>query len=176
VAAPMLGPFFRGRSLDNEARRLLAVTHYAQSRAINEGVPFVVWFDQRNRNYGVEEDSNYENTKSDLVFTLDGEMTMEVVATRRRNYTSQNNFLGNRGRFSSTPIVKQSISEHRNLPSMRFLEDGTVGEDSPEMIRLRGRTGDTLLLAQMRDSATAGDAQTMAMRAPGYEIRQDNGR
>ncbi|NJM55576.1 MAG: prepilin-type N-terminal cleavage/methylation domain-containing protein, partial [Verrucomicrobiae bacterium] len=37
--APQLSEFFRGRSLDSEAKRFLALTRLAQSRAVAEGVP-----------------------------------------------------------------------------------------------------------------------------------------
>src|SRR4051812_384981 len=40
-----MGSFFRGRALSFEARRMLSLTHYAQSRAVSEGVPMVLWFD-----------------------------------------------------------------------------------------------------------------------------------
>ena len=41
VAAPSLARFFRGRSLDSEARRFLTLTRYGQSRAVAEGEPMV---------------------------------------------------------------------------------------------------------------------------------------
>jgi type II secretion system protein H len=42
VAFPSLRGFFRGRNLDSEARRILALTRYGQSRAVAEGVPVVL--------------------------------------------------------------------------------------------------------------------------------------
>jgi prepilin-type N-terminal cleavage/methylation domain-containing protein len=37
LAAPAMSNFIRGRALDSEARRLLALMHAAQSRAVSEG-------------------------------------------------------------------------------------------------------------------------------------------
>ena len=39
--APQMSSFIRGRNLNFEARRLLSLTHYAQQRAVSEGVPTV---------------------------------------------------------------------------------------------------------------------------------------
>src|SRR5262249_35221447 len=47
IASPALSRFFKGRGLDNEARRFLALTRHAQSRAVGEGVPMVLWFDTK---------------------------------------------------------------------------------------------------------------------------------
>ena len=45
LVAPHMASFFRGRVLNSEARRLLALTHYGQSRAVAEGVPVLLWID-----------------------------------------------------------------------------------------------------------------------------------
>src|SRR5438046_9262722 len=54
ITAPTLGRFFSGRALDSEARRLLALTHNGQSRAVSEGFPIELWVDARERTYGLE--------------------------------------------------------------------------------------------------------------------------
>ena len=41
VSAPALSRFFKGRTLDSEAHRFLALTRHAQQRAVSEGVPVV---------------------------------------------------------------------------------------------------------------------------------------
>ena len=38
----------------SEARRLLALTHNGQSRAVTEGFPVELWVDARQRTYGLE--------------------------------------------------------------------------------------------------------------------------
>ncbi len=51
--APSMSSFIRGRSLNFEARRMLSLTHYAQSRAVAEGMPVLLWFNPANSSYGV---------------------------------------------------------------------------------------------------------------------------
>ena len=45
LTAPSLSRFFHGRTLDSEARRLLALTRSGQSRAVSEGMPMDLWVD-----------------------------------------------------------------------------------------------------------------------------------
>src|SRR5204862_288488 len=54
LVTPKMSSFIRGRSLNFEARRMLSLTHYAQGRAVAEGVPVLMWFDPKNSTYGVE--------------------------------------------------------------------------------------------------------------------------
>ena len=54
LVAPRMSSFVRGRSLSFEARRMLSLTHYAQGRAVAEGVPVIMWFDPKNSTYGIE--------------------------------------------------------------------------------------------------------------------------
>src|SRR5690242_18091711 len=72
VTAPVLSNFFRGRSLDSEARRLLALTHAGQSRAVSEGLPMDLWIDATQGTFGLEAEPSYENSDPHAVqFTLD---------------------------------------------------------------------------------------------------------
>ena len=57
LIAPALSGFFRGRALDSEARRLLSLTRAAQSRAVSEGMPMLLWVDAAQGAYGVEEET-----------------------------------------------------------------------------------------------------------------------
>ena len=47
LVVPHMSSFFRGRVLNSEARRLLALTLYGQSRAVAEGVPVLLWINPR---------------------------------------------------------------------------------------------------------------------------------
>src|SRR5512143_2179039 len=47
LTAPKLSRFFHGRTLDSEARRLLALTRSGQSRAVSEGLPMDLWVDAK---------------------------------------------------------------------------------------------------------------------------------
>ena len=59
VMAPSLGNFFRGRTVDGEARRLTSLIRYGRERAISEGTPMLLWIDPQQRAYGLTEDSTY---------------------------------------------------------------------------------------------------------------------
>src|ERR1035441_8861833 len=54
LTAPKLSRFFHGRTLDSEARRLLALTRSGQSRAVSEGVPMDLWVDAELGMFGLE--------------------------------------------------------------------------------------------------------------------------
>jgi type IV fimbrial biogenesis protein FimT len=43
IAVPTMSRFIRGRALDSESERLMALTHVAQSRAVSEGMPVMLW-------------------------------------------------------------------------------------------------------------------------------------
>src|ERR1700704_2983443 len=58
--APALANFFRGRSIEYEARRLLALTRHGQSRAVSEGLPMELWVDSSKGAYGLEAEPSYE--------------------------------------------------------------------------------------------------------------------
>ena len=59
ITAPSLSHFFRGRNLDSEANRFLALTRYARSRAVSEGVPMLLWLDPVQRTYGLTEEYSF---------------------------------------------------------------------------------------------------------------------
>lgn len=128
VSAPSLAAFFHGRSLDSEARRLLALTHAGQSRAVSEGVPMVLWLDAPGGAYGLEEDQSYDNYDPKAArFTLDKELRIEV----------------------SNPVVQGT--NRLRLPALRFLPDGSIDESSPETVRVLDTKGVALWLAQSRN-------------------------
>ena len=152
VTAPTLSHFFRGRTLDSEARRLLALTRAGQSRAANEGVPMDLWVDDKQNTFGLEAEPSYEDKDSKAVtYPLDSSLQLAVVnrsATLTANTSSRN--LGHAATFS---IPKVTLS-HPGLPTIRFLPDGSISDSSPQMLRLTARDGSYLCLAQSRDHLT----------------------
>src|ERR1039458_10120136 len=80
LTAPRLSRFFHGRTLDSEARRLLALTMSGQSRAVSEGIPMDLWVDTEQGRFGLEAEPSYDTTDPKAVdFTLDGGLGLEVV-------------------------------------------------------------------------------------------------
>lgn len=146
--APALSSFFRGRSLDSEARRLLALVRQGQSRAVSEGVPMELWFNTKLGVYGLEAEPSYEeNDSRALEFVLDGTMALSVEA----------------GTGLVTPRVGSSaaqagtvpvLSRHPDLPRIRFMPDGSLDENSPIIVILTGIDDFKIGLSQTRNRMT----------------------
>jgi type II secretion system protein H len=124
LVMPSLKGFFRGRNLDNEALRFLALTRYGQSRAINEGVPVELWVNAKAGSYGLEALSGYTETQTKpQTYTLDPtvQIAMSVPSTVmvHSNYWSQ---------------TKAQIGL---VTRIRFQPDGFISDASPANIYLR---------------------------------------
>jgi type II secretion system protein H len=119
LAAPALSNFVRGRALDSEARRLAALMHAGQSRAVSEGAVMMLWIDEKTGDYGLEAETSGQNgdAKAEKL-TVDSTLQIEV----------QN--LG-----TGTPVT------FKNLPAIKFSADGTVDEDSPQLLKLTDSAG-----------------------------------
>jgi len=147
VAAPSLGNFFRGRTLDSEARRLLALTRLGQSRAAYEGLPAVLWLNIKARTYGLELEPGYVDLDSKAVeFTLDKELQMQLAddeINRLVNPTLNINLNPNRQIATG--------ANRRGVPEIRFLPDGSIAETSPSVVRLLDRDGLAVWVALSRN-------------------------
>jgi type II secretion system protein H len=113
--APQMSNFLRGRALDSEARRLAALMHAGQARAVSEGMPMVLWIDSKNGQYGLQEETPPKggDTQAENL-TLDGD-----VQVTTQNVTS--------GSGTTT---------FNGLPAIRFLPDGTVDQNSPQILQM----------------------------------------
>jgi type II secretion system protein H len=146
LTAPALANFFRGRTLDSEARRLLALTRQGQSRAASEGIPMELWVDTTTKSFGLEAEPSYEETDPKaLTFSLDTDIQLEAV-----NGTIPTTSAGGDS-LSSVAGQPRQLSNHPNLPRIRFLPDGTLSDISPQALRLTGRDGSSICLAQTRN-------------------------
>ena len=151
ISGPTLANFFRGRTLDSEARRLLGLTHAGQSRAVSEGVPIRLWLDIPRHTYGLQQDRGWgEQDPKAIDFALDPDLQVQIITDDRPRASSSRTRLP-----SGTP----SKADQRNLPEFRFSPDGTIDENSPQALRLSDRSGTSLWLAQ-------------ATNRLNYEIRQ----
>jgi type II secretion system protein H len=148
LTAPALANFFRGRSLDSEARRLLALTRQGHARAASEGVPVELWIDTAQGRFGLEVEPSYEaEDPRKEEFKLDGDLRLEAL----NSDPSQPTFGTQLPMAMQTRNVSVVQSRHPNLPRIRFLPDGTVTEDSPQVLRLTGHDGISLEVAQSRN-------------------------
>ncbi len=149
VTAPALSNFFRGRTLDSEARRLLALTRSGQNRAVSEGVPMDLWVNPDEGVFGLEAEPSYEDQDPKAVeFSVDSGVKLEVA---RQPAVTPTAVSLTRVQSPSTASVPKVNLTHPGLPTIRFLPDGTVSETSPQKLRLSGRDGSSLWVAQTRD-------------------------
>lgn len=123
MVAPRMSSFFRGRALSAEAQRLLSLTHYAQSRAVTEGVPVLLWIDVTKSTYGLEVQAGHEGDDDrGTDYTADPSITLEVPAV-------------------TDALVSEDDDERlglpENLPAIRFTPDGYFDEVSVSRIVLR---------------------------------------
>jgi Tfp pilus assembly protein FimT len=114
MVVPRMSGFVRGRALDSEARRMMALTHAGQARAVAEGMPIVLWVDEKQGSLGLEEETTPKggDPKAETVDTSEG-VQISVV------------YKGS-----------AAVTKFKNLPAIRFLPDGTIDENSPQTIEL----------------------------------------
>ena len=149
LTAPRLSRFFHGRTLDSEARRLLALTRSGQSRAVSESVPMDLWVNAQDGTFGLEAERLYETDDSKAVeFTLDSGLQLEVVT---RAVVTPTSTMSRSRLVNSTASVPRVTLVHANLPTIRFLPDGSIGESSPQKLHLASSDGGSLWLMQARD-------------------------
>lgn len=131
---PTLSSFFRGRTLDSEAVRVLSLTHAGQNRAVSEGMPMLLWVDSSAHSYGLlQETSGRDSNNTDpkaQEFILDDNVKIEAP--------------------NSTLVLVAG----RRLPAIRFLPDGTIDEASPTVLRLASTDGSTASVAQSANRLT----------------------
>lgn len=129
MVAPRLSGFVRGQSLGSEARRLAAVMHAAQARAVSEGVSVVLWIDEAKSRYGIEiEKPDQKGDPKSYSFTADENVRLAVVQSGAGTPTTFN-----------------------ELPAIRFLADGSVDENSPPTLQLTDAAGGKLWLIEASD-------------------------
>jgi type II secretion system protein H len=124
VSFPSLRGFFRGRHLDHEARRFLSLTRYAQSRAVSEGYPMVLWIDAKQGVYGMQAQTGYldEDDKS-VEYEIHETLELEVIRPLLVRVTATQR--------------NESASVAGNLPSIRFTPDGFYTDSSLERVVIR---------------------------------------
>jgi len=126
ISSPALSKFFKGRGLDNESRRFLALTRHAQSRAVSEGVPMVLWFDPEARTYGVNADKTFiEDDARAEQFAVESTIEIEI----QRSATAKAAAGGSQ--FQNEKL------EPTGVQTLRFNPDGFASAGSPESVVFR---------------------------------------
>jgi type II secretion system protein H len=138
VVTPRMASFFHGRTLANEARRFTTLTRYARDRAVSEGVPMLVWVDEKNHRYGLEAQPGFlEKDEQAVDYTLASDLEIEVG-----NPISTYQTINNQNLSRSLPT---------NLRYIRIGPDGFIGEQSPEMILLKRDASDIVAIGPSRN-------------------------
>jgi hypothetical protein len=133
AGAPALGRFFQGRSLDFEARRFLALTHYARNRAVSEGTPMILWIDPQERVYGLRAETSYTALDPHaLEFRLADGIHIEPYPAPHS------------GTDATSSPWRQTRVIARNRPALRFTPDGFIPLTSPARVALREGDSTTL--------------------------------
>lgn len=126
VAASM-GGFFRGRALNSEARRLLSLAQYGQSRAVSEGVPVLLWVNARESTYGLTLVESYvdeiDGDERAVTYQLDTDLAFDVPAAADPNHVSENN--------------DEMLGLAEGVVAIRFNPDGFFDEASAPRIVIR---------------------------------------
>jgi len=140
ISSPSLSKFFKGRGLDNEARRFLALTRQAQSRAVAEGVPMVLWFDPEKRAYGLNADKTFmeEDSKAEQ-FDVESTVEIEVQHSDAAQVAAR------------TSQFKNEKQETTGTYSLRFNPDGFTTASSPEVVVFRQQDNGELRVAKTRN-------------------------
>ncbi|MCX7723080.1 MAG: prepilin-type N-terminal cleavage/methylation domain-containing protein [Verrucomicrobiae bacterium] len=133
VAAPSLSRFFRARTLDSEARRFIALTRYAQSRAVAEGVPMELWIDVERGVYGLRAESTYiEHDDKAVEFTLDTSLQIEVEPGQGQ------------------PRLVALPTQFDRKYVLRFTPDGFIHSSSPERVFIRQGATEVVVIQRSR--------------------------
>jgi type II secretion system protein H len=123
LVVPHMASFFRGRVLNSEARRMLALTYYGQTRAVSEGVPVVLWINSKTSSYGlVTQSAASEPDDKASTFTADPTLTLETVAPDAGQVSEQQD---------------EALGVPNNLPVIRFMPNGFFDASSVSKIILR---------------------------------------
>lgn len=110
---PKLSRFFSGRTLQEEGRRMIALTQYGRSQAISTSVPMELWIDAETREYGLSPVSGYGlEEEVPVEFTLAEDLVFQLEE-------------GTENTDTGTSIL--------------FMPDGSIDADSPERLTIVGK-------------------------------------
>jgi Tfp pilus assembly protein FimT len=147
MVAPRMSSFFRGRALSSEARRMLSLINYGQSRAVATGMPVLLWLDAGNSTYGLEiQESHAGGDDRPIVYTTEPSLTLETPFESNRPVSEADD---------------ETLGLPENLPAIRFNPDGFFDEVSVTRIVIRQGTEGALELVPTDNRL-------------GYEIRPAN--
>ena len=144
LTAPAMARFIRGRALDTEARRMVALMHLAQSRAVSEGAPMILWVNDKTGAYGVAAESSGQTS-----IPTTGQMTTPATG-QNGDPQAENLTMDSALTISVLNTGTTGQTLFNNQPAIRFLADGTVDESSPQTLKLTDSDGFSRWLVETR--------------------------
>lgn len=123
--APVLSRSLRGRELEQEAARFVALTEYARDEAVSRGVPMVVWLQPAAGRLGLAPKSGWTGNESrDREFEVNPNVHFEVASARAGGDV---------------------------LEVAEFAPDGAPATSNAALLRVIDRFDDVLTVAQTSD-------------------------
>jgi Tfp pilus assembly protein FimT len=150
IAAPSLSNFFRGRKLESEARRFVALARYGQSQAVSEGAPMMLWMDQVEGTYGVRQPDGFNLDPLQPDSVSPARQGYEKAAARQPTFRLAQNL-----RFELEGIDSRT---NGRVVTIRFLPDGSIDEAALRVLKLlqedpeKRREPHTVWIAQSWDN------------------------
>jgi prepilin-type N-terminal cleavage/methylation domain-containing protein len=141
-----MSSFFRSRAINFEARRLLSLTHYAQSRAVSEGVPVILWINPADSTYGLTIQATYNVADGDakaVTYSLEPSLKFDLPTDSAADVSEQDD---------------EKLGLADGLAMIRFNPDGFFDEASLKKVMIRQGATDGLEVVQTANRL-------------GYEIR-----
>ena len=151
ISAPVLSGFVKGRKLQEEARRFLALTRYGRSEAISRGVCMELRIDMDARKYGIYPQVEYgSGARPPVEFDLPEGFSVELVE-EEKDLTQKADIRSGK-RVSLDASINRTLKSFENLGKeteqrekmIRFWPDGMIDEESPENVRIVGEGEDAL--------------------------------
>ena len=130
ISGASMTRFFRGRTLDSEAQRFVALTRHAQNRAVSEGLPMSLWIDPPQRKYGLEIAAGFTDRDAKASeFELGRDLEFEIVKS----------------------TVVGIVRPMGNEIVLRFGPDGFMDETNPEAVIIKEKEGESMVVAPNRN-------------------------
>ena len=141
VAAPSLARFFRGRDIETEAGRFVALTRYGQSQAVSLGKPMVLWVDPQEGSYGLDEQGTSPANRVRVGNDRNG--TQRGVSDGSGRYFEL--------REHSSIEIGRDERLTNGLASIRFTPDGAIDENSVQQVLIRDEEDSAIPILQSRN-------------------------
>ena len=136
IAFPALQRFFRGRNLNAEAHRFLALVRYGQSQAVASGIPMQLWINPTTAQYGLQPAPGFlDNPRSVRIYSLHPGLEMELPPDQNRTLNM------------AAAGLAQPLS-NPNEPIIGFRPDGSIIESSPTQVVVRDQNDQVLWIVQ----------------------------